>query len=83
MIKELFGKNPEIPAREKEIIKNVADEDCLNTLIANVKVVAPGLFDLKKKQHKKKQKRKAADKKEKEAKAPAPKPAAVRDNSQQ
>ncbi len=58
-IKELFMKNPEIPPREKEMIKNVADEEGLNTLIGNVKVVAPGLFDLKsKKQQKKKQQKK-------------------------
>ena len=74
-IKELFMKNPELPNREKEIIKNVADEDCLNCLVGNVKVVAAGLFDLKSKKHqKKKQQRKDAEKKEaKVAQVPAAK----------
>jgi len=58
MIKELFSKNPSIPTREKEMLKNVPDEECTNTLIASVKVSASGLFDLKAKKHKKKKQQK-------------------------
>lgn len=64
MIKELFAKNAGIPGREKEMIKNVPDEECTNTLIGSVKVSASGLYDLKnKKQKKKKQQKKNTEKK--------------------
>jgi len=72
-MKELFMKNPEIPPREKELIKNVADEECTNALIGNVKVVAAGLFDLKsKKQKQKKQQKKASEKPSKSTEQPTP-----------
>lgn len=63
MIKELFAKNPAIPVTEKEMIKNVPDEECTNTLIGNVKVSASGLFELKAKKQKKRKQKKLADKK--------------------
>ena len=63
MIKELFAKNTGIPSREKEMIKNVTDEDCINGLIGNVRVSAVGLFELKSKKQKKKKQKKNSEKK--------------------